>query len=141
MAALRARLSPDPAALPGVVARLEDQAIDAARLKLILNDLRRPAMKDGWPAARFPAALAEREVAERGCSGGDWDCQSTRRLLTNQNEENTSGNIAGSSSPPFGWATPVTSVRPAPFVRPSRFARTLAEYPVGFHGSFPPERL
>jgi DNA replication protein DnaC len=53
------------------------QIIDAARLNLILNDLRLPAIKtfwpdfaaradkEGWPAARFLAALAEHEVAER----------------------------------------------------------------------------
>ena len=53
------------------------QAIDAQRLILILNDLRLPAIKqiwpdiaaradkEGWPAARFLAALAEHEVAER----------------------------------------------------------------------------
>ena len=51
--------------------------IDAARLTLMLNDLRLPAIKqgwpafalrsdkEGWPAARFLAALAEHEVAER----------------------------------------------------------------------------
>ena len=54
-----------------------NQAIDVARLKLILNDLRLPAIKqrwpaiaeqsdkEGWPAARFLAALAEHEIAER----------------------------------------------------------------------------
>ena len=53
-------------------------AIDGARLTLILNALRLPAIKqgwpsfartsdkEGWPAARFLAALAEHEVAERG---------------------------------------------------------------------------
>ncbi len=53
------------------------QPIDAARLGLILNDLRLPAIKtlwpdfaaradkEGWPAARFLAALAEHEIAER----------------------------------------------------------------------------
>ena len=53
------------------------QSIDAARLSLILNDLRLPAIKQGWaafaeradreawPAARFLAALAEHEIAER----------------------------------------------------------------------------
>jgi len=53
------------------------QAIDAARLALILTDLRLPAIKqgwasfaersdkEGWPAARFLAALAEHEVAQR----------------------------------------------------------------------------
>jgi DNA replication protein DnaC len=53
-------------------------AIDAARLELLLTDLRLPAIKlmwnklatqsdkEGWPAARFLAALAEHEVAERG---------------------------------------------------------------------------
>ena len=52
--------------------------IDSARLTLLLNDLRLPAFKqgwpafaeradrEGWPAARFLAALAEHEVAERG---------------------------------------------------------------------------
>ena len=53
-------------------------ATDAARLELLLTDLRLPAVKlmwkklaeqadmEGWPAARFLAALAEHEVAERG---------------------------------------------------------------------------
>ncbi|MBW8859192.1 MAG: IS21-like element helper ATPase IstB [Caulobacter sp.] len=53
------------------------QSIDSARLTLILNDLRLPAIKqgwagfaeradkEGWPAARFLATLAEHEVAER----------------------------------------------------------------------------
>lgn len=52
-------------------------SIDAARLTLVLNDLRLPAIKqgwaafaersdkEGWPAARFLAALAEHEIAER----------------------------------------------------------------------------
>jgi DNA replication protein DnaC len=52
-------------------------SIDAARLELLLTDLRLPAIKlmwkrlaeqadkDGWPAAKFLAALAEHEVAER----------------------------------------------------------------------------
>ena len=53
------------------------QPIDAARLSLILNELRLPAIKqlwpafaeradkEGWPAARFLAAMAEHEIAER----------------------------------------------------------------------------
>ena len=53
-------------------------AIDAARLTLLLSELRLPAIKqgwaafaeradkEGWPAARFLAALAEHEVADRG---------------------------------------------------------------------------
>jgi DNA replication protein DnaC len=53
------------------------QPIDAARLSLILNELRLPAIKqlwpafaeradkEGWPAARFLAAIAEHEIAER----------------------------------------------------------------------------
>jgi len=53
------------------------QSIDNARLTLILNDLRLPAIKqgwpsfaeradkEGWPAARFLATLAEHEIAER----------------------------------------------------------------------------
>lgn len=52
--------------------------IDAARLGLLLGDLRLPAIKhiwsrfaeradkEGWPAARFLVALAEHEIAERG---------------------------------------------------------------------------
>jgi DNA replication protein DnaC len=52
--------------------------IDTARLSLLLNELRLPAIKalwpqfaeqsdkEGWPAARFLAAIAEHEVAERG---------------------------------------------------------------------------
>jgi DNA replication protein DnaC len=52
-------------------------SVDAQRLSLILNDLRLPAVKlvwpefaaradkEGWPAARFLAALAEHEIAER----------------------------------------------------------------------------
>jgi hypothetical protein len=52
-------------------------SIDAQRLSLILNDLRLPAIKlvwpdfaaradkEGWPAARLLAALAEHEIAER----------------------------------------------------------------------------
>ncbi len=51
--------------------------IDTARLSLALTDLRLPAIKlvwpdvaarsdkEGWPAARFLAALAEHEMAER----------------------------------------------------------------------------
>jgi DNA replication protein DnaC len=51
--------------------------VDAARLALLLGDLRLPAIKhiwpgfaeradrEGWPAARFLAALAEHEIAER----------------------------------------------------------------------------
>ncbi|MHB8286283.1 MAG: IS21-like element helper ATPase IstB [Caulobacteraceae bacterium] len=51
--------------------------IDAGRLTLALNDLRLPAIKtiwpdfaaradkEGWPAARFLAALTEHELAER----------------------------------------------------------------------------
>jgi DNA replication protein DnaC len=51
--------------------------IDAARLRLLLGDLRLPAIthiwprfaeradREGWPAARFLAALAEHELAER----------------------------------------------------------------------------
>src|SRR6202162_4039519 len=52
-------------------------AIDAARVALLLAELRLPAVKlvwaelaaqadkEGWPAARFLAALAEHEMAER----------------------------------------------------------------------------
>ena len=52
--------------------------VDVARIKLLLTDLRLPAIKlmwpklaeqadkEGWPAARFLAALAEHEIADRG---------------------------------------------------------------------------
>jgi DNA replication protein DnaC len=52
-------------------------AIDAARVELLLSELRLPGVKafwpklaaqsdkEGWPAARFLAALAEHEVADR----------------------------------------------------------------------------
>lgn len=52
-------------------------AVDAQRLTLLLTELRLPAIrtiwpdfaaradKEGWPAARFLAALAEHEIAER----------------------------------------------------------------------------
>ena len=52
-------------------------AIDTARVELLLAELRLPAVKlvwadlaaqadkEGWPAARFLAALAEHEMAER----------------------------------------------------------------------------
>src|SRR5215475_9368045 len=52
--------------------------IDTARVELLLAELRLPAAKqvwaalaaqadkEGWPAARFLAALAEHELAERG---------------------------------------------------------------------------
>lgn len=51
--------------------------VDAAKLSLLLNELRLPAIKalwaqfaeqadkEGWPAARFLAAIAEHELAER----------------------------------------------------------------------------
>ncbi len=52
--------------------------LDAARIELLLSELRLPAIKltwakladqsdkEGWPAARFLAVLAEHEIAERG---------------------------------------------------------------------------
>jgi DNA replication protein DnaC len=54
------------------------QAVDTARISLLLNELRLPAIKlvwsqvaeqadkEGWLAARFLAAIAEHELAERG---------------------------------------------------------------------------
>lgn len=53
-------------------------SIDAARVELLLSELRLPGIKtiwaklaaqsdkEGWPAARFLAALAEHETADRG---------------------------------------------------------------------------
>ena len=55
-----------------------NNTIDAARVELLLSELRLPAIKlmwaalaaradkEGWPAAHFLAALAEHEVADRG---------------------------------------------------------------------------
>ena len=55
-----------------------NNTIDTTRLSLMLNDLRLPAIKEiwpkfaersdkeGWPAARFLAAIAEHEIYERG---------------------------------------------------------------------------
>ena len=52
--------------------------VDAARVELLLSELRLPGVKliwaklaeqsdkEGWPAARFLAALAENELADRG---------------------------------------------------------------------------
>ena len=52
--------------------------VDAARVELLLSELRLPSMKaiwpklaaqsdkEGWPAAKFLAVLAEHEVADRG---------------------------------------------------------------------------
>ena len=52
-------------------------AVDTARLGVMLNELRLPTIKtvwprfaeqadkEGWPAARFLAAIAEHELAER----------------------------------------------------------------------------
>ena len=52
--------------------------VDTARVELFLSELRLPAIKqvwtqiaeqsdkEGWPAARFLAALAEHEIADRG---------------------------------------------------------------------------
>src|SRR5699024_3390841 len=56
---------------------MKNPVIDAAKLTLLLNELRLPATKvmwpqfaeradkEGWPAARFLSPLAEHELAER----------------------------------------------------------------------------
>jgi DNA replication protein DnaC len=56
-----------------------NNAIDAARVELLLSELRLPSMrlrwatlaeqsdKESWPAARFLATLIEHEVADRSC--------------------------------------------------------------------------
>jgi DNA replication protein DnaC len=56
----------------------DDQSCRCRRIELLLADLRLPAIKlmwaklaeqadkEGWPAARFLAALAEHEIADRG---------------------------------------------------------------------------
>ncbi|MGH7082787.1 MAG: ATP-binding protein, partial [Acetobacteraceae bacterium] len=57
--------------------KTNNNTIDTAKLALLLNELRLPAIKlmwpkfaeqadkEGWPAARFLATLAEHELAER----------------------------------------------------------------------------
>ena len=57
---------------------MKSNPIDTARVDLMLSDLRLPAIKlawptlaeradkEGWPAARFLAALVEHEIVERG---------------------------------------------------------------------------
>lgn len=58
-------------------AKVDAVLVDAARLSVMLNELRLPTIKtlwqtfaeqadrEGWPAARFLAAIAEHELAER----------------------------------------------------------------------------
>jgi len=57
---------------------IKTNTVDTARVELLLNELRLPGVKaiwpklaaqsdkEGWPAARFLAALAEHEAADRG---------------------------------------------------------------------------
>jgi len=61
--------------------------LDAARVELLLSELRLPGIKliwaklaeqsdkEGWPAARFLAALAEHEMADRGRRRIERECQ------------------------------------------------------------------
>src|SRR5260370_36725752 len=63
---------------PGGRGMTTTNTVDAARVELLLNELRLPSIrlmwaklaeqsdKEGWPAARFLAALAEHERADRG---------------------------------------------------------------------------
>ena len=63
---------------PGGRGMTSTNTIDAARVELLLSELRLPGVKliwaklaeqsdkEGWPAARFLAALAEHEMADRG---------------------------------------------------------------------------
>ena len=89
---------------------MKDKTIDAARLSLLLNELRLPgakviwpqlaeqANKEGWPAARFLAALAEHELAciiHTGSDFGGGRCASgiIRNLLNSgPAETKTPGN-------------------------------------------------
>ena len=105
LAILRERFGPAPASAPAVTVNLaplhaydelaavsrrraepsawrpwhdDRNTIDAARVELLLTELRLPGVKlmwaklaeqsdkEGWPAARFLAALAEHEIADRG---------------------------------------------------------------------------
>src|ERR1700692_595782 len=63
---------------PGGRGMMTTNTVDAARVELLLSELRLPGIKlmwaklgeqsdkEGWPAARFLATLAEHEMAERG---------------------------------------------------------------------------
>ena len=63
---------------PGGRGMTTTNTVDAARVELLLSELRLPGIKlmwaklaeqsdkEGWPAARFLAALAEHEMADRG---------------------------------------------------------------------------
>src|SRR3982074_2149385 len=63
---------------PGGRGMTTTNTVDAARVELLLSELRLPGIKlmwaklaeqsdkEGWPAARFLATLAEHEMAERG---------------------------------------------------------------------------
>ena len=82
--------------------------VDQARLSIMLNDLRLPTIKilwpqfaeqadrEGWPAARFLAAIAEHELAERATAGSPGilpkrTCRPARRWTV-------------STSTPFQWS-------------------------------------
>jgi len=66
---------------------------DAARIELLLAELRLPAIKlvwaslaaqadkEGWPAGRFLAALAEHEIAERSRRSGECGLESPEGAL------------------------------------------------------------
>src|SRR3954451_7698853 len=67
--------------------------VDAARLELMLTELRLPAIKllwsrfadqadkEGWPAARFLAALSEHEITERDRSRIEWHLVDAKLLV------------------------------------------------------------
>lgn len=73
--------------------------IDAPRLSLILNELRLPTIKhlwpkfaersdkEGWPAARFLAAIAEHEPAERDRRGSCLGCLLSQRCLRHRKQQ------------------------------------------------------
>ena len=81
--------------------------IDAARIELMLTELRLPAMKamwpeiaaqsdkEGWTASRFLAALAEQEMADR--SRRRIACQSARKFDPGSASNFDPGWRAGSS--------------------------------------------
>ena len=70
--------------------KANDGKIDAARIDLLLGELRlsgvklawaalaASADKEGWPAARFLAALAEQEMAERSRRRFEWHLEEAR---------------------------------------------------------------
>lgn len=88
-----------------------NNTIDAARVELLLSELRLPGVKlmwakfaeqsdkEGWPAARFLAVLAEHEMADRSpapdraasCRGTSAGRQDARHIRLRQRADGLEG--------------------------------------------------